>query len=490
MKIMKKITSISVRMYRMGTGDCFILKFLSGDEVNYKMMIDCGTWSGTVQTISKHVSDIKTYVDGHLDLLVVTHEHKDHVYGFEVCNESHFKDFTIDRTWMGWTEDERNPKVKAWQKDYGQKKKALSNVSRKLKEIPEDPVNKAFLAKQFNGSAVLSSQQKFAEAINEFNDLHNSLDDNYVGGMEGMKIVKDTLSKNKIDYFEPGDIIRKIPNLEGVKFYVLGPPKSWAGEVKVQEGPEGESYRHNKELAPFDSFAAVLMADSDFTEERNPFDSHHNADVNAVTSKLYNDSEHEWRNIDNEWLNSAGSFALRINSITNNLSLAFAIEFEDSGKVLLFPGDAEYGSWRSWHQIPWKEKPRNENLHFTEDLLRRTVFYKVAHHISHNGTAQRLGMEMLTHPDLVAMATLDYNVISSTWKGTMPNRALIKALVTQAKGRVIIMNEEGLFYNPQNTIKLTDAILKERSKMSRADADLFETSYQSTDLYHQYVVSG
>ena len=83
---------------------------------------------------------------------------------------------------------------------------------------------------------------------------------------------------------------------------------------------------------------------------------------------------------------------------------------------------------------------KNGKGHFTEDLLSRTVFYKVSHHLSHHGTAERLGMAMLTHPDLAAMATLDYHVISANWQNTMPNRALLRDLLKQTRGRLMVMN--------------------------------------------------
>ena len=85
------------------------------------------------------------------------------------------------------------------------------------------------------------------------------------------------------------------------------------------------------------------------------------------------------------------AFALRMNGLTNNLSLALAFEFMDSKKVMLFPGDAEFGSWASWHRIKWDEKGA-DGKHYTEDLLNRTVFYKVAHHLSHNGQPKDLGL--------------------------------------------------------------------------------------------------
>lgn len=491
---MTKITNISVRMYRMGTGDCFVLKFLANEEVKYRMMIDCGTWSGSKEKISKYVADLKQDVGGHLDLLVITHEHKDHVYGFEACKDLYRDNFTIDRIWMGWTENDQWPKVEQWKKDFGDKKKALALVSASLLKLSKDPKNKEFLATQHNGEQHLESQKSFAASLDEFNQLHNSIEvGEYVGGLAGMKIVKEELAKDNIEYFEPGEILKNIPNLDGIKFYFLGPPKLWEGEINVDTGGVGESYQHNLKLAECDSFAAAALSMNSGSTDSQPFDEYFitSTETSSITSKIYNDTNNKWRSIDDEWITGAGNFALRINSITNNLSLAFAIEFEDSGRVLLFPGDAEYGSWASWHKIPWTEPVRNGKAHFTEDLLSRTVFYKVAHHLSHNGTAERLGMGMMTHPDLVSMATLDYKVISKNWKNTMPNRDLLKALLKQSRGRFIVMDEEGLYFDKANTITLTDAIKMERAKMSTAEREEFEKAYNNTDdLYLEFNVKG
>jgi hypothetical protein len=69
----------------------------------------------------------------------------------------------------------------------------------------------------------------------------------------------------------------------------------------------------------------------------------------------------------------------------------------DSGKVLLFAGDAQIGNWLSWQDVPWKDQSIN-----TDDLLARTVFYKVGHHASHNATLVA-GLEKMTSPELVAL---------------------------------------------------------------------------------------
>jgi hypothetical protein len=117
-----------------------------------------------------------------------------------------------------------------------------------------------------------------------------------------------------------------------------------------------------------------------------------------------------WRNIDNSWLFSAGSLALRLNSLTHNLSLILATAFENSKRVMLCPGDAEYRSWARWCRINWIVIEPGKR-HFLQNPLRRTVFYKVANYISHNVSAKWLGVLMMEHSGLDT-ATLDYTVIT------------------------------------------------------------------------------
>jgi len=56
---------------------------------------------------------------------------------------------------------------------------------------------------------------------------------------------------------------------------------------------------------------------------------------------------------------------------------------------------------------------------WAEDLLGRTVFYKVGHHLSYNGTALEKGILMMKDPSLAAMATLDRHRIAKGWTSTM-----------------------------------------------------------------------
>ena len=489
-----KITHAIVRMYYMGTGDCFIVKLFAGEKESFKIMIDCGVWSGAASHLRPFMVDLKKYVNNKVDLLIITHEHLDHVSVFEACKDLFTKDFTVGKIWMGWSENDSLSKIKKWKTEHGEKKKALAMAAERLEKAVNAPALEKSLKNELNGMSLLGAKKDFSLSLKNFADLHlQGVAGNYKGMLEGMRIVKKDIANDNIEYFYPGDIVEDVPGAKGVKFYVLGPPENW-GEVETEAGGEGESYTHNTILKGSDAFAASVLSNGAGVDAESilPFEySFENTD-DSVKNK-YKDPDSAWRNIDDDWLFSAGSLALRINSLTNNLSLALAIEFEDSKKVMLFPGDAEYGSWASWHRINWKGvKPEKEGIHFTQDLLRRTVFYKIAHHMSHNGTAQRLGLNMMEHKDLAAMATLNYDAIAPAWKNTMPNREMLQELLTKTKGRVMISKDSDLFYDFKGKEPLAGKIREAQKKMNQTDAAAYTKNYkrEKNNLYVEYTVKG
>lgn len=485
---MSAITHVEVRMYRMGTGDCFALKFFSGAQPVFKILIDAGVWSGDKEYITPFLKDMIDYVENRVDILIVTHEHKDHVYGFDACKELFTGNFAAGEVWMAWTENDKSKKVKNWKEKYGQHKLALGLAAKRLKTAIEDPAYQRQFADSLFGAQEIEARRDFAEVVEAFAVLHLSLDDRgmYAGGLKGMDIAKKDIKKTSIRFLSPGDILSEIEGLTGVKIYVLGPPKVYE-EVATEAGGKGESYEHNKLLEKSGAFgAAISNMDGDVVARSGllPFDEHFASDTDALKTYDHDD----WRKIDYDWLFTAGSFALRMNGLTNNLSLALAFEFEDSGRVMLFPGDAEFGSWQSWHKIDWGIKKKKDETPVVEDILNRTVFYKVAHHLSHNGTAQRLGLEMMNHKDLAAMATLDYGNISNGWKSTMPNRALIKELLKRTKGRLMILNEDDLFYDFHQKEPMSEKINEARSRMTAKERADFNECFESQGLYLQYTV--
>ena len=141
-----------------------------------------------------------------------------------------------------------------------------------------------------------------------------------------------------------------------------------------------------------------------------------------------------YRKIDHNWLDLAGQFALQLDGAINNTSLVLAIELADSSKVMLFPGDAQVGSWLSWHDHKWEVRDGvNIKTRNAEDLLKNTVLYKVSHHGSHNATVKDKGLELMTHPELVAMIPEKEDSYSG-----IPYEPLLERLQRICKGRVLV----------------------------------------------------
>ena len=74
---------VRIRMYGQGLGDCFLLAFprmpADANRPVY-VLIDCGVIGGSPggqQAMREIVTDIKQSTGGHLELLVITHEHCD-----------------------------------------------------------------------------------------------------------------------------------------------------------------------------------------------------------------------------------------------------------------------------------------------------------------------------------------------------------------------------------------------------------------------------
>ena len=503
-------------MYRIGTGDCFVLSFKSAraTKPSFKMMIDCGAKSGGHDDFKKHLDDLIPFVEGEIDVLVITHEHQDHVLGFQRC-EDILKDanqIKFKEIWLAWSEKDCDSKVEEWKEEFGQKKLTLALANQRLikaKTAEEGKVSmfekiyKTGFGKQADFS--LKKREEFIETLEEYTELNVNdgifvnndpnlgfnLDKKYKGGLAGMEVVKKLNDKEQYRYLKPGMILEELDGLENIRIYILGPPLSWL-DVKTEHGKDGETYKHNKELELVRQFSSFnLYKDHADTLMDAPFTDTFNVDL-PDTKKLvksYKRAGQEWRRIDYDWLFSSGELSLRLTRGINNLSVVMAIEFIESGKVMLFPGDAEFGSWRTWHDIEWS-KTGQDGVHLTEDLLNRTIFYKVAHHMSHNGTAKEKGLEMMTSDELVAMGTVDYDNIHKNWQNTMPNRGIVRDLLDKTKGKLIIMNTDRIFFDKHKTIPIEAEINRRLDQLSTQQKKAFENKLKVTDLFKEYTVDG
>jgi hypothetical protein len=388
-------------MYCQGLGDCFLLSFRNGGTISGHMLIDCGVLNPDFSKLRDAVGDIATTTGGKIDVVVVTHEHWDHISGFsqarDLLNKVVFSD-----VWMAWTEDPEDPEGVQLHRRYDKIKNTLDLVAK---------------AEGNPCSAMVQSVLGFSGWDSGRMGFSNST-------REAMDYVRARMTNSgKGRYCRPGESLT--PFGPGVRFHVLGPPR---GKLLRKKDPivgSGETYEF--------ALASVSLGDlSQRTTLDYPFKSicklhstglPSNSNLPALLA-CYNSTTEDWRRIDGDWLNGSTELALQMDSYTNNTSLALAIELH-GGDVLLFPGDAQVGNWQSWREVTWDQPGIT-----TRELLGRTVLYKASHHASHNGTLRTGGLELMQNLQMVLVPTDEEFALTRNPKGMwqMPAMALYSAL--------------------------------------------------------------
>jgi hypothetical protein len=407
-----------VRMYTHGLGDCFLITLpRHGSERGFFVMIDCGVILGTPDAAKKMqavVDDIADTTKGKVDLLLATHEHWDHLSGFQQAQES-LKKITFGEVWFAWTED------------------------------PSDKFAKQLGEKREKAVAALRMAEprlRMAEASESADEIASMLA--FFGARgdstrQALEIVRGLTRAPR--YCRPGgDPVR----FDGVdaRFYVLGPPqdlKLLAKLLPSKRDPEtygltgtmfladqlSDSLTPNEDpdgpFGPLQTIPMALAKEMDFFKQR----------YWGMGPTVTGDDD-AWRRIDTAWFEGASELALQLDSETNNTSLVIAIELADQD-VLLFAADAQIGNWLSWQDLQWKVGDRAVT---GPDLLKRTVLYKVGHHGSHNATLREKGLELMQKLN-AAMLPVDAKMAQQKHWGRMPLPDLVEALEKKTGKRVV-----------------------------------------------------
>jgi hypothetical protein len=412
------------------------------------VLIDCGVLVGTAEAMTRIVEHVRDTVrDGkpkgkaRIDVVVATHEHKDHLSGFNQARDVFTRDFDFGSVWLGWTENLTKAQIKKI-KD-AKKKVALmlrAALSSPLAGAADAPLGGIDSLLAFGEDDDTTGARTIAEAL-EYLKLRG----------------KDA---GDLRYLEPGTGPIELKGLEGVRVFVLGPPRDpillKGSEVTEADTKNDVIYHLSRtgEVGVEALGAAVSMMPGPDGDRYYPFAAEHRiprgsrdfAGIQAFVARTYDHPAQEWRRIDRDWLMAFGQLALDLDNDTNNTSLVLAFEFVDTREVLLFVGDAQVGNWKSWaserFDIPGRPTPMPAH-----DLLARTVFYKVGHHCSHNATLKKGGLELMQHDDLVAFIPLDRTTAKAQGKKDergvpkgwdMPAAPLFKALNERARKRVVI----------------------------------------------------
>jgi beta-lactamase superfamily II metal-dependent hydrolase len=477
-------SGVTVRMYNPGFGDCMLLTFRASDGSNRYMLIDCGVHHGYPngkRRMQLVASDIAKVTDNHLHVVAVTHEHTDHLYGFKYARDV-FDNIKIDNLWLAWTEDPTDPVAN--QLKY--------HIKKQVEELTMAVNRLAPMDQQLAGSL---------QGILDF-ELAASSGEAKLSELDYLRTKSIKKPQQSSDYLRPGDEPLTMPDVKGVKVYVLGPPRD-VSYIRIIE-QESEMYPEFAAINQSQAFSAALKSglpgiseiDDLIIKRSCPFHERYKINPEKAADKSFfkkhygftEERKHgpEWRRIDADWLATSEELALRINSMTNNTSLVLAIELTESPlkKVLLFVGDAQVGNWQSWQKVEWVTGTQEKDKISGEDLLRRTVFYKVGHHGSRNATLCRKGLEIMDDARLVAMIPVDQKWANDEMGWEHPAEKLLDRLEEKAKGRVLrtdtICSMPGTLQKPV-TIDKSDW----QAFMDRLDWDR-----SSDNLWIQYTVEG
>ncbi|MFK4381250.1 hypothetical protein [Bradyrhizobium sp. USDA 223] len=441
---------ISVRMYNNILGDCFLIRIPAGPERDVKILIDCGALQGMPSAsdiMNEIAGDLAKATGSHLDVLVITHEHWDHLSGF--CQaETIFRKFEIDELWLAWTENDKDAdaaRIRARRQKALQLLLTLDKHFGPAAAAPEEDDEEAATAPRGGG------QRDEVRELLAFTGQSPGVAASRMDTGAILTMLKG-LAK-KVRYFTPGADPIPLPAGIPVEAYVLGPPKDT--KLLLRSNPrKGEVYLTDESAGLGVYLAAAVQLEKetislDADEARTielsmPFDNQHFrrlSEVEGERNQAYFSEREDWRRIDRDWLGAAEQLALKLDSDTNNTSLvlAFAFGSKTDPRVLLFPGDAQVGNWESWQQYVWPSGTKREDPAAIDiqKLLAATVLYKVGHHASHNATLRANGLELMTHPDLVAMIPVREEFARKTKHWNMPFPSLLARLLERTKGRVL-----------------------------------------------------
>ena len=397
-----------IRVYRHGLGDCILICLKKRDGSEYKILIDCGVavaTSDSKETMTNVVQDVLERTGRKLDVLVVTHQHWDHVSGFAQASDL-FGKLEVGEVWLAWTEDPNDPLAKDLREKHSA---ALAALDKSVAAL------------------ALAGQSGRAEEIQLTLGMQGAAGEKTSKAFE---FAKGLSSKKALRYWRPNaseeaagqqtaPLKLKDPD---VTIYALGPPhdeKLLRKTLPSKTNPE-----------TFE-FAVEVISALDGTQDKPPFAPIVTIPFEVARGETFFQNHYwgvleekqDWRRIDSDWLGAADTLALAMQAATNNTSLVLAIEFSN-GDVLLFVGDAQVGNWLSWVDLGWKVGQRTVNA---ADLLARTIFYKVGHHGSHNATLREKGLDLMKQLE-TAVIPVDQTVAKKMNWGAMPLESLIETL--------------------------------------------------------------
>jgi hypothetical protein len=327
-----------VRLFDVGLGDCIYCRIPKGhrDGRDFHVLIDCGTLSST-DYLSKAVNDLKSVLPSirgkrHVDLLVVTHEHKDHMTGFGL---KLWDGLSFGAIWMSAAMDLNHPEAKR---------------AKKLHSFAAGAMQQAVRLDLALGPQLTELAAALALNTNAMTTLRETLP-------------KASKIKPTYVHSKSSTAALALP-LKGATISVLGPER------------DIDYYYLGKKGDP-SLRSALAFIDTGLPDPATA------VPKESAVPVPTNIDPADFRQLRSRMLSTALAFADLDGKVCNNTSVVLLIEWKD--KRLLFVGDAEWdaaykGGTKancSWN-VMWKLRKKQLNGPL--------AFYKIGHHGSVNAT--------------------------------------------------------------------------------------------------------
>lgn len=337
-----KLRGISIRMYDVGWGDCFLLRFAYARGVERHVLIDFGTTAASLaeerERLMPIAEDIRERCGGKLHAIVATHRHRDHIGGFAELKRSHAPGNTIaalkpEIVLQPWTE---NPRSR------GGEAKELTGIERFVSSLPG-------LVDRMGGDFTPRERSQLLAMARQ--NYSNRQAAESLARLGRRRVFASTGSRTGLEALLPGFSIR-----------VLGPPRRGSPQWKdLLDDQMRETWR-----SCFLAGAKGGM-DEDARRPLFPHAPHWHPAMAPPRMRWFVSRLNRLR------AEQAMRLARAAHSEINNTSLVLLIE--GFGHRLLFPGDVELHGWASILHSPE-----------TRAALRDVTLYKASHHAAGNGT--------------------------------------------------------------------------------------------------------
>lgn len=333
-----------VRMYQVGFGDCFLLTFeygahLDDGRLERHVLIDFGTRkSSKPADMRDDARLIEQHCDGHLDAIVLTHRHLDHLSGFATEETAKIIDGLKPKLVVRpWTEDP----------------KADADATGPVKHF------RLGLARAQGFAEDLAA--KIGEGARGLGEELREIAEHQVKNDGAVKRLDQWAKAGKGTYVNVGADSGLGKLLPGVEVSVLGPPTvdAWSRIAAAYTKSSPEYWFRLRQGIDLDH-----LPRAEAEEPAAPV-----GELGTVRWLV--------ERMRDERLSLLHAIVTSLDAVLNNTSVILL--FAAGEKRLLFGGDAQLENW----QYVLQQFPKRAPL---VEKLRRIDLYKVGHHGSRNAT--------------------------------------------------------------------------------------------------------